>query len=59
MPETLEEIAFTQNLLLQLILKHAYFRDIFSIREMSRDIRIGPQLVEPLFSYLKEQIRSL
>ncbi len=54
-PETLEETGLTQNLLLQLILKHAYFRDTFSIREMSRDIRIGPELVESLFSYLKMQ----
>ena len=54
-PETLEETGLTQNLLLQLILKHAYFRDTFSIREMSRDIRIGPELVESLFSYLKKQ----
>ena len=55
MPETLEETGLTQNLLLQLILKHAYFRDTFSVREMSRDIRIGPELVESLFSYLKKQ----
>ena len=59
MPEILEEAALTQNQLLQLIFKRAYFQDPFSIREMSLDIRIGPQLVESLFSYLKEQIRSL
>ncbi len=54
-PETLEETGLTQNLLLQLILKHGYFRDTFSIREMCLDIRIGPALVESLFAYLKKQ----
>ena len=54
-PETLEDTGLTQNLLLELILKHAYFRDTFSVREMSRDIRIGPELMESLFSYLKKQ----
>jgi hypothetical protein len=54
-PETLEETGLTQNLLIQLILKHAYFRDTFSVREIARDIRIGPQLVESLLAYLKKQ----
>ncbi|MCX5892968.1 MAG: ATPase [Deltaproteobacteria bacterium] len=54
-PETLEDTGLTQNLLIQLILKHAYFRDVFSVREMSRDIRISPRLVESLIVYLKKQ----
>lgn len=54
-PETLEETGLTQNLLIQLLLKHAYFRDTFSIREMVRDLKIGAGLVESLISYLKSQ----
>ncbi len=54
-PWTLDGTGLTQNLLLQLILKHAYFRDTFFVREMCRDIRIDPQLVDSLFSYLKKQ----
>ena len=54
-PQTLEETGLTHNLLIQLILKHAYFRDTFSIREMTGDIRIGAHLVEPLLNNLKQQ----
>ena len=54
-PKTLEETGLTQNLLVELLLKHAYFRDTFSIREMVRDLRIGAQMVETLISYLKTQ----
>ncbi|MCX5889642.1 MAG: ATPase [Deltaproteobacteria bacterium] len=54
-PKTLEETGLTQNLLIQLLLKHAYFRDTFSVREMVRDLKIGAQLVETLISYLKTQ----
>ena len=54
-PKTLEETGLTQNLLIQLLLKHAYFRDTFSIREMVRDLRIGAQMVETLIAYLKTQ----
>ena len=54
-PKTLEETGLTQNLLIELLLKHAYFQDTFSIREMVRDLRIGAQMVETLISYLKTQ----
>jgi hypothetical protein len=54
-PETLEETGLTQTLLLQLLLKHAYFRDSMSIRDIAKDLRISPKLVENLVAYLKAQ----
>jgi hypothetical protein len=54
-PKTLGETGLTQNLLIELLLKHAYFQDTFSIREMVRDLRIGAQMVETLISFLKTQ----
>ncbi|MGP8049941.1 MAG: ATPase [Desulfobaccales bacterium] len=54
-PETLEETGLSQTLLIQLLLKHAYYRDTFSVREMTLDLRIPPKLVEPLIAYLKNQ----
>ncbi|MGO9620762.1 MAG: ATPase [Desulfobaccales bacterium] len=54
-PETLEETGLSQTLLIQLLLKHAYYRDTFSIREMTQDLRIPPKLLEPLIAYLKAQ----
>ncbi len=54
-PETLEETGLTQNLLTQLLLKHAYFRDTFSIREMVHDLKIGARMIEALIGYLKSQ----
>ncbi|MGB7910632.1 MAG: hypothetical protein WCF59_00225 [Desulfobaccales bacterium] len=54
-PETLEDIGFSQTMLIQLLLKHAYYRDTFSTQEMSRDIKIVPKLLEPLIAYLKAQ----
>ncbi len=54
-PQTLEETGLTQTLLIQLLLKHAYFRDTFSIREMCLDLRIGAHMVEDLIAYLKTQ----
>lgn len=54
-PETLEDIGLPQNLLIQLLLKHAYYRDVFSIREMAHDLRISPHLAESLITYLKGQ----
>jgi len=55
LPETLEEIGLPQNLLIQLLLKHGYYRDIFSIREMAQDLKISPHLAESLITYLKGQ----
>ena len=54
-PETLEETGLTQNLLIQLLLKHAFFRDTFSTREMTMALKISPRLVEPIIAYLKKQ----
>jgi hypothetical protein len=54
-PETLEETGLSQNLLIELLLKHAYYRDSFSVREMSLDLKLPPQLTESLIAYLKGQ----
>lgn len=54
-PETLEEAGLTQNLLIQLLLKHAFYRDTFSIREMTMALKIPSGLLEPLISDLKKQ----
>jgi REP element-mobilizing transposase RayT len=54
-PETLEETGLSQKMMIQLLLKHAYYRDSFSVREMSQDLKLRPQLVEPLIAYLKGQ----
>ncbi len=54
-PQTIEETGLTQNLLIHLLLKHAYFRDAFSIRDMTRDLRVSPKLVDDLVTYLKSQ----
>src|SRR5208337_992555 len=54
-PETLKDTGLSQTLLIQLFLKHAYYRDTFTIREMTQDLRIPPKLLEPLIAYLKTQ----
>ena len=54
-PETLEETGLNQNLMIQLLLKHAHCRNNFSVREMSQDLKLPPQLVETLIAYLKGQ----
>jgi len=54
-PETLEDTGLSQTLLIQLLLKQAYYRETFSIREMTLDLRISPKLLEPLIAFLKAQ----
>ena len=54
-PETFEETGLPRNLLTQLILKHSYFRDSITAREMSRDIKITKHLTETLLEHLKGQ----
>jgi len=54
-PETLEETGLGQTMLIQLLLRHTYYRDSFSVREMSLDLKLPPQLVETLIAYLKGQ----
>ncbi len=53
--ETLEETGLTQNLLTQLLLKQAFFRDSFSAREMAKDLKLSQTLVEALIEYLMKQ----
>jgi hypothetical protein len=54
-PKTMEETGLNQSLLVQLLLKLAYFQDTFSIREMTRELKIPPQLVELIVNALKLQ----
>jgi hypothetical protein len=54
-PETFEETGLPKNLLTQLILKHSYFRDSVTAREMAREIKIPKHLTEMLIEYLKDQ----
>jgi hypothetical protein len=54
-PETFEEIGLPKNLLSQLIIKHSYFRDSVTAREMARDVKIPKQQAELLVEHLKDQ----
>jgi hypothetical protein len=54
-PETFEEIGVPENLLADLLLKHAFFRYNFTIREMSEALKIHIEIVEYLIEYLKQQ----
>ena len=38
-PETFEELGVPKNLLIQLLLKHCFFRDSISSQEMAQDVR--------------------
>ncbi len=54
-PETFEELGLTKNLLTQLLLKHCFYRDSITVRDMAKELRVHQQLAEPLFEYLKGQ----
>ncbi len=55
MPESFEELGLPKNLLAQLILKHCFYHDAITAREMSKELKVHTQLVEALFEYLKGQ----
>ncbi len=55
MPETFEDLGLPKGLLIQLLLKHSFYRDSVSAREMSHDLKIPRRHVDELFSYLKGQ----
>jgi hypothetical protein len=54
-PQTFEEIGLPENLLAQLVLKHAFFRYAFTAWEMSEALKIPVPLVELLIEYLLQQ----
>ncbi len=54
-PETFEDLGLPKSLLIQLLLKHCFFRDSISCQEMAHDIKISRRLVDELFAYLKGQ----
>ena len=55
MPETFEELGLPKGLLIQLLLKHSFFRDSISSQEMAQDLKISRRMVDELFEYLKGQ----
>jgi len=54
-PATFEDLGLPKSLLVQLLLKHAFFRDSISAQEMAYDLKIARRLVEELLEYLKGQ----
>ena len=54
-PETFEELGLPKNLLTQLLLKHSFYRDFISSKEMAQDLKISRRLVDEIFAYLKGQ----
>ena len=54
-PETFEDLGVPKGLLIQLLLKHSFFRVSISCQEMAHDIKISRRLVDELFAYLKGQ----
>ena len=55
MPETFGDLGLPKDLLIQLVLKHSFFRDAISSPEMAHDLKIARRLVDELFAYLKSQ----
>jgi hypothetical protein len=55
MPETFEDLGLPRNLLAQLLLKHAFFRESISPQQMAHDLKIPRRLVDELLLYLKGQ----
>jgi hypothetical protein len=54
-PETFEDLGLPKSLLVQLLLKHSFFRDSISCQEMAHEMKISRHLVDELFAYLKSQ----
>jgi energy-coupling factor transporter ATP-binding protein EcfA2 len=54
-PQTFEDIGLPENLLAQLLLKHAFFRYVFTAWDMSEALKIPVHLVELLIEYLLQQ----
>jgi hypothetical protein len=54
-PETFQEMGLPDNLLAELLLKHAFYRHSFSVSEMSGALKIPRHLVRSLAEYLITQ----
>jgi len=54
-PQTLEETGLPAGFLSQLALKHFFFRDSLSTRELSRELKLPETTAELLMEHLKEQ----
>jgi hypothetical protein len=54
-PQSLEETGLPAGFLAQLALKHYFYRDSMSTRELSRDLKLPEPLTERLVEHLKEQ----
>jgi hypothetical protein len=53
--QTLADLGIPETLLAQLFLKHAFFKEYVTAREMAESLRIPEHLVEILIEYLKGQ----
>jgi biotin operon repressor len=54
-PETFEDLGLPKSLLIQLLLKHSFFRDAISSQELAHEIKISRRLVDKLLAYLQGQ----
>jgi hypothetical protein len=54
-PQTFADLGIPETLLAQLFLKHAFFKEYITAREMSEALKIPEHLVETLIEYLKGQ----
>ncbi len=54
-PQTFEEVGLPKGFLVNLLIKHAFFRYSFSSREMSESLKLPEHLIEILIEYLQQQ----
>jgi hypothetical protein len=54
-PQSLEETCLPPGFLAQLVIKHFFFRDSMSTREVARELKLPEPIVEQLIEHLKNQ----
>jgi hypothetical protein len=54
-PQTFAELGLPETLLAQLMLKHCFFREAVTSKDMAEALKIPEHLVESLINYLKSQ----
>ena len=52
-PQSIEETGLPRNLLLQLLLKHSFYHDSITVREMAHEMKIPKHMVQEFIDYLK------
>ena len=55
LPESFEELGIPRNFIAQLVLKHAFFHESVSLRELARDLKMSKPLVEEVVDQLRAQ----